>query len=87
MIKGLYQYLLVETFIPDQHEPTDAKIRVRPLPGQGVPTSLRVECNRKMRELYPVGTIFKIKAKLIDKEGSDFIYSHYNSSYEVLSKK
>ena len=86
MKKDVYQYLLVETFKPTIHEPTDAKIRVRPLPGQGVPTDLRVECSRSIREKYPVGTVFRIWAKLTDMEGTDFIYSHYKSPVEVVAK-
>ena len=79
-----YQEVIVETFI-NKGESTDAKIRVRPSAGQGFPTSMRVECSRSMRKNYPVGTRFKLQMKLTSKEGgTEFLYSHYNSSYEVL---
>ena len=81
-----YQTYLVETF-RNPGEPTDAKIRVRPLARQGVSTSLRVECNRNMRKRNPVGTIFRITAKLTSREGgTPFLYSHYSSNYDVLNR-
>ena len=80
-----YQTYFVETF-RNPGEPSDAKIRVRPLKGQGIPVDLRVECNREMRKRHPVGTKFKITAKLTSKEGGkQFLYSHYNSDYDALT--
>jgi hypothetical protein len=43
-----------ESFI----DPETAKIRVRPLPNQGLPTNLVIECSKSERERYPVGTKF-----------------------------
>lgn len=82
---GSYKQYLVETF-RNPGEPSDATIRVRPLDGQGVSTGLRVECNREMRHLYPVGTIFRITAKLTSREGgTPFLYSHHSSDFDVLN--
>ncbi len=79
-----YQEVIVETFI-NNGESTDAKIRVRPVAGQGFSTFMRVECSRSMRENYPIGTRFKLQMKLTSKEGgTEFLYAHYNSDYEVL---
>ena len=40
-----------------------------------------------MRDKYPVGTCFLIKAQIIDKDGGNpFLYTYYNWPYEVLSK-
>ena len=62
------------------------KVRARPVGGQGLDTSMNVECSSKMRKNYPVGTKFLIEAKLTNREGgSDFLYSHYNSPYEVVT--
>lgn len=81
---GGYQEVIVETFI-HKGESTNTKIRVRPIAGQGFPTSIRVECSRSMRKDYPVGTRFKLQMKLIDREGgTEFLYAHYDSNYEVL---
>lgn len=83
-----YKKIYVETFRPRSHEPTDANIRVRPLPGQGYTTDMRVECSRKMRDDYPIGTVFEISCKLTNKEGgTDFLYAHYNSMFRVIDRR
>ncbi|MBM6397880.1 hypothetical protein JQC79_19190 [Ochrobactrum anthropi] len=47
---------------------------------------LDVECSRSLRQ-FPVGTIFKIRAKLTDKEGGgDFYYAHHTWQADVVSK-
>lgn len=79
-----YKPVIVETF-RQLGEPSGAKLRVRPVSGQGLPAQMRVECSRDMRTKYPVGTKFRIQAKIINKEGGpEFLYSHYNSKFEVL---
>ena len=40
-------------------DPETGRIRVRPLPGQGLPTNLVIECSRSERERYPLGTRFR----------------------------
>jgi hypothetical protein len=87
MNKKNYQEILVETFIPDKHEHTDAKVRVRPVADQGYDVNTRVECSRKIREEYPVGTKFKIRAKETMRQGgSKFLYSHHSWPVEVIEK-
>src|SRR5690606_35302543 len=39
-------------------DPETGRIRVRPLPGQGLPTNLVIECSKHERERYPLGTKF-----------------------------
>ena len=52
---GEYIYnLQCESFL----DPSTNRIRVRPLDGQGVPTSLVIECSKATRESEPVGTKF-----------------------------
>ena len=77
-------FIIVETYKP-KGENSGSKIRVRPLQGQWADVSLKVECSKAMRENYPVGTKFKINAKIIEREGTPLLYSHYNADYEVLS--
>ena len=80
-----YREIVIETF-ENQGEPASERIRARPVTGQGLSTALRVECSEKMREGHPVGTKFKITAKLTRKEGgAEFLYSHYNWPYFVLT--
>ena len=80
-----YQYFIVTTFI-NVAEQSSAKYRVRPLVGQGLPTNMRVECSRSMRKDHPLGTLFKIQAQLINKEGgTEFLYSRFDWDYEVVT--
>lgn len=80
-----HKIIKVETFIPESHEFTDATIRVRPLDGEGVSTDLRVECPRKIREEYPVGTVFRMKVKMCQREDdSYYLYNHYNWLMESI---
>ena len=76
--------LIVETYRATG-EKSGSKIRVRPLPDQWADVGLKVECSKAMRENYPVGTKFKILAKLIDREGTPLVYSHYDSPYSVVN--
>lgn len=39
-------------------DPETGRIRVRPLPDQGLPTTLVIECSRSEREKHPLGTQF-----------------------------
>ena len=79
-----YSTIIVETY----HEKKASKsslIHVRPIVGQTYDTSLDVECSRKMRKDYPIGTKFRIRVKLTNREGGKaFLYSNYNWPYEVL---
>ena len=45
---------------------------------------MRVECSKSLSRDYPVGTKFRIKAKLTDKEeGGEFLYSYFEWKFEV----
>jgi hypothetical protein len=60
-------------------------IHVRPVAGEQFPQTLHVRSPKEMRRNYPVGTRFRIYAKLTDKEGSNpFLHTHHNWDYEVL---
>lgn len=80
---GNYIKIIVETYRP-VGENSVSDIRVRPLPNQGVDENLKVECSKPMREKHPVGTKLQIKAKIIYREGTPVLYSHYNSPYTVV---
>jgi hypothetical protein len=81
-----YRFVVIETF-RNSGEASTSSLRCRPLPGQGFSNQMRVECSSKMRDKYPVGTCFLIKAQIIDKDGGNpFLYTYYNWPYEVLSK-
>lgn len=60
-------------------------VHIRPAAGQGIPITLHVECSKKLSKDYPVGTKFRIRAKLTDREGGgEYLYSYFRWPVEVL---
>ncbi len=56
IITGNYiENILCENFLDVETN----RIRVRPLPNQGLPINIVIECLKKIREAYPLGTKFK----------------------------
>lgn len=80
----LYQDIIVESYIPEKASGLHGKVHIRPVAGQGF-DNLHVECSKSLSEDFPVGSKFKIKAKLTDREGGKpFLYSYYRWKYEIL---
>lgn len=80
-----YQYIVVQTY-RQVGESSRAEIRARPVPGQGVSTDLQVECSKDMREAHPVGTKFRVRARLKQKlGGKPFLYTSWQWPYEVVT--
>ena len=77
-----YEWVEVESFIPGK----TGAAHIRPVAGQGYDTTLRVECSKALSRNYPVGTRFRIRAKLTDMQGTPFLYSSWQWKYEVLSQ-
>ena len=75
-----YELIEVESFIPGK----SGAAHIRPVAGGPYPTDLRVECSKSLSRNYPVGTRFRIKAKLTDMKGKPFLYSSFQWKYEVL---
>ena len=47
---------------------------------------MHVECSKKLSKNYPVGTRFRIQAKLTDREGGgEYLYSYFGWPVEVLN--
>lgn len=81
-----YNYFIIQTY-ENLGEASSKKIRARALPGQGVATDRKVECSEEMRLSYPIGTYFKVRCKITDREGgTPFLYRHYNWAYKVVSR-
>lgn len=55
VIGDYLENILCENFM----DPETGRIRVRPLPNQGLPTKIVIECSKKEREAYPTGTRFR----------------------------
>lgn len=82
-----YMMVEVESYRPQSTSGLHGKVHIRPCEGQGYPSTMHVECSKRLSEAYPVGTRFRIKAKLTDREGGgEYLYSNYRWVYEVLSK-
>lgn len=89
-IDGEYHEVIVESFCPEDHSGRHGHIHIRPLSGQRFATHLFVEYSKSLMDpaVYPVGTKFKIRAKLTDRQGgTKFLYSHYSWKVEALSDK
>jgi len=72
--------IIVQTFYA-RGENSRSPIRVRPLPGQGFSTDMRVECSKVMRTAFPVGQLFCIYTKLKSRlDSPDFLYSGYRDA-------
>lgn len=80
-----YQMVKVESYRPAQTSGLHGAVHIRPCAGQDLPTTLHVECSKALSRDYPVGTVFRIRAKRTDREGSgEYLYSHHSWQYEVI---
>jgi hypothetical protein len=81
-----YTDIIVETYQTGVMSLGHNGVVVRPIAGQEFSPDLKVECSRDINKNYPVGTRFKIKAKLTDRQGSKpFLYSSYKWPFEVVT--
>ena len=85
-MKKEYEYIFVESYKPEVNKGYHGEIHIKPIAGQEPYTEdMHVECSKDLSYDYPIGTKFRIKAKITNKEGGKpFVYSHYSWSYEVL---
>jgi hypothetical protein len=88
MGKPFETYVMVEIeSLPKKTSGLHGPVHIRPVEGRPFPSNMHVRCSKSLSEEYPVGTRFRIRAKLTDKGGSaEFLHSHHNWPYEVLSK-
>ena len=54
VVGDYYENIYCENF----RDPETGRIRVRPLPGRGLPENIVIECSKNEREQYPPGTHF-----------------------------
>lgn len=71
-------FIIVETFL-NPGEPSSAAYRVRPLPGQGHPPTMRVQCSRAMRHSAPLGARFRLWVSLVTPKDNAAFLRHVNS--------
>jgi len=83
-----YNTIIVESFYSSDTSGRHGPLHVRPAKHQIFSQSLFVECSKELvnTRLHPVGTKFRIKVKLTDREGgATFLYSSYKWPYYVVS--
>lgn len=82
----MYSEIIVESFYCFDGGARHGHIHIRPVPGQSpYETDMFVECPNELKNAYPVGTKFQIRAKITNKQGgTPFIYTHYSWPYVVL---
>lgn len=73
-----YSWVEVESYLADRTSGLHGQVHVRPVAGGQFSPALRVECSKSMSRDYPVGTRFRIWAKLTDREGGgQFLYTSW----------
>lgn len=80
----MYRDVVIETF-QSTGGGSKHSIRARPLEGQGFPTTMRVECSSTMREKFPIGTKFLVRAKIKNTEKESHLYTSWQWKFRVVS--
>jgi len=80
-----YYFVDVESFKPLATSGLHGSVHIRPVEGQNVAHTLHVECSKRLKLEYPLGTRFRIRAKLTDREGGgEYLYSNHQWPFEVI---
>lgn len=83
-----YEWIIVESYRPSHTSGLHGPVHVRPIAGQGYPTSLQVECSKDLVRKFRVGTRFKLRVKLTDREGGgEYLYSYWRWPFEVVEDR
>lgn len=81
-----YRNVIIKTFKASGGG-SNKSVRASPIEGQGLDTSMKVECSSSMRKNNPIGSLFLLQAKVTDKEGTPFLYAHYNTPYKIITEQ
>jgi hypothetical protein len=65
----LEKKVFLDIFAKSFHDTKRGKIRLKTINGQTIPTDMSVGCATKVLNHFPEGTIFKLDARLIQKQG------------------
>ena len=81
-----YEPVVLETYYQVKSGKSSC-VHARPIEGQGkfLP-EMDAECSRTMRRQHPVGTKFLVWAKIIDREGTGFVYTSWRWPEEIISE-
>jgi hypothetical protein len=79
-----YYTIIVETYSVSGSG-LHGDIHVRPAKGEQFPQTMHVRFPRAIRRGYPIGTRFRVYAKLTDRAGGNpFLHTNHAWDYEVL---
>lgn len=70
VVGNVFDKIKCESFI----DPETSRIRVRPIEGQGLPADILIECSKKERMSYPVGTRFNTESVKVCKKPDGRLY-------------
>jgi hypothetical protein len=85
---GPYRTVVVESFVPYDKRPRHGLVHIRPVLGQVFAPTLFVECSKRLMDTsrYPLGTKFKLNAKLTDRQGgTPFLYAYHGDADVVVT--
>ena len=81
-----YREYVIETYL-NSGEPSGSSVRARPMAGQGIPVTWKVDCSKSMRRTHPVGTKFLLLGRPAGGHlEAEFLYCNPRADYEVLSE-
>lgn len=85
-----YVEVIVESYLPYSTAGLHGPVHIRPIKDQDPYTpDMQVRCSKLLSDtsVYPIGTKFKIMAKLTDREGGKpFLHSPYTWAFEVVKE-
>lgn len=83
--EGDYVTIVAESFRPASTAGLHGKVHMRPAPDQPFGQDLMIECSKTLTLTHPVGTRFRMRVKLTDREGGgEFLYSYHGWRVDVL---
>lgn len=82
-----YRDYVIETYV-NAGEPSSSGVRARPMAGQGVPTTWKVECSKTMRHSHAPGTKILLLGRTAGGHlEAAFLYCNPRADYTVLSSE
>jgi hypothetical protein len=82
----MYRDVIIQTY-HNTGGGSSKSIRARPIAGQGLDTAMNVECSASMRKNHSVGTLFLLQAMETHREGTPFLYAHFNTPFKILTQE
>jgi len=82
-----YRYVIIQTY-KRTGGGSSKSVRARPIEGQGLDTSMNVECSSPMRKNNPMGTLFLLQAKVTNREGGpSFLYAPPKAPFKIVTEE